>query len=97
MQTGKNVVKSATKHITLTPIKENSTLNSETELIKKSSVKLNIGEIALLKSLLKDMAAASNILLWNQLRRFAKKKYPMKIIGVLDASGYINTVLPRFS
>lgn len=43
------------------------------------------------------MSKASNVILWNQLRRFAKRKYSMKLIGVLDASGFINKVLPRNS
>lgn len=45
------------------------------------------------EELKKFMSPAKNVLQWNNLRRIAKKIYPMKLISCLDGSGYMNTSL----
>ena len=56
---------------------------------------LNNSEKEKISELKNELSKAKNLLLWNQIRRFAKKKYPQKIISAVDASGYIHQVLKK--
>lgn len=67
----------------------------KTSRIEVKKVDLTPSELADFEQLKAQMKKARNVLLWNQLRRFAKKKYSSKIISMLDASGLIHQTLQR--
>jgi hypothetical protein len=74
----------------LTPPTVSKSINKR---LQTSSVVLTSIEKQQLKELNAIMSTALNMLLWNQLRRFAKRRYSMKLIGVLDASGLCSRIM----
>jgi hypothetical protein len=50
-------------------------------------------EKKLLKDLNNIMSQAQNVLLWNDYRRLCKKRFSMKLISIMDASGLISRTL----
>jgi hypothetical protein len=87
MQTEKNIKKQRRNLISLKLTK--------VDYPKISRIVLNEEEKKKLKELFNIMSTASNILLWNDLRRRCKKKYSSKLIGILDGSGLISKTLKK--
>jgi hypothetical protein len=81
------------KNISVLSKKTFSKDTKEVKYTPNSRIILTDIERGQLRNLLKDLASADNVLLWNDIRRHAKRQYSKKLIGVIDGSGYINAVL----